>query len=172
MPRRRRRSSEPNPRAGDPDAAREAALTLLERTRRTRSDLVRRLRERGFEPAVIESVIARLEAVGLVDDAEYARAWLAGRLGRRPTGARRLEMELRARGVSAEDVVRGRALLEAQTGVVDELAAARRAIASAAGRYAKLDPRVRRQRLWALLSRRGFDPDVIERALVEVDEQG
>jgi len=67
--------------------------------------------------------------------------------------------------VSAEDVARGRTLLEAQTGTVDEVAAARRAVAAAARRYAKLDPRVRRQRLWALLSRRGFDPDVIERAL-------
>jgi len=150
---------------GDPEAAREAALKLLDRSRRTRSDLARRLRDRGFEEAVIEQVLTRLEGVGLVDDAEYARAFLAGRWGRRPSGWRRLEADLRARGVPAEAIARGRAMLEEQSGAGDEVAAARRVVAQAARRYAALDPRVRRQRLWALLARRGFDGDVIEQAL-------
>src|SRR5262245_56386533 len=41
----------------DVDAAREAALRLLERTRRTRSDLERRIRERGFGSELIRSVL-------------------------------------------------------------------------------------------------------------------
>src|SRR5438034_1106879 len=60
-------------RLDDAEAAREAALRLLERTRRTRSDLARRLREKGFGGPVIEEVLGRLGEVGLVDDAEYAR---------------------------------------------------------------------------------------------------
>jgi SOS response regulatory protein OraA/RecX len=38
-------------------------------------------------------------------------------------------------------------------------------IAQSARRYAALDERTRRQRLWALLMRRGFDSETIERAL-------
>jgi SOS response regulatory protein OraA/RecX len=47
------------------------------------------------------------------------------------------------------------------------VALARRVIGQSARRLERLDPRVRRQRLWALLARRGFDADVIEQALRE-----
>jgi regulatory protein len=154
-------------RSADPEAAREAALRLLERTRRTRSDLARRLRDKGFAPLVIESVLDRLAGVGLVDDAEYARAWLAGRLGRRPAGARTLETELRGRGVSSEDIASARGRLDEEQGATDEVAVARKVVAQAERRYQSLEPRVRRQRLWALLARKGFDGDTIEAALRE-----
>ena len=58
-----------------------------------------------------------------------------------------------------------RARLEEREGHDDETTAARRVIAQAARRYARLDPRTRRQRLYALLVRRGFDGDTIETAL-------
>src|SRR5260221_4891926 len=91
-------------RSTDPEAAREAALRLLERTRRTRSDLSRRLIERGFAPGTVDDVIERLKAVGLVDDAEFARAFLSGRWGRRAAGWRRLENDLRGRGIAGDDI--------------------------------------------------------------------
>jgi len=115
-------------RSADPEAAREAALKLLERTRRTRSDLARRLRERGFESATIEEVLTRLATVGLVDDVEYARAFLAGRWGRRPAGWRMLEQDLYRRGISAEDAAAGRAQVEREMGASDEVAVARRTL--------------------------------------------
>jgi regulatory protein len=109
-------------------------------------------------------VLERLAAVGLVDDTEYARAWLAGRWGRRPSGWRRLEMELRAKGVSNDDIAAARAKLEQEHGgAADEVTAARKVIAQAARRLEALDERTRRRRLWALLMRRGFDGDTIER---------
>jgi len=110
----------------DPEAAREAALRLLERTRRTRSELSRKLREKGFAPALIEEVLDRLAGVGLVDDVEYARAFLAARLGRRTAGWRRLEMELRRRGISGPDATAARVRLAEQQGDPDEVALARR----------------------------------------------
>ena len=154
-------------RASDPAAAREAALKLLERTRRTRMDLARRLREKGYAAAIVEPVLARLAEVGLVDDVEYARAFLEARLKRRTTGRRRLEQELRSRGIAADDITAARARLEEREGHEDETAGARRVIAQAARRYARLDPRTRRQRLYALLVRRGFDGDAIDAALNE-----
>jgi regulatory protein len=171
-PRRRDPDAEP---LTDPVACREAALRLLERTRRTRSDLARRLRDKGHAPATVDEVLERLAGVGLVDDIEYARAWLAGRLHRRMSGWRRLEGELRGKGVSADDIAAARAALEEREGVGegagDDLSAARKALEQAARRYAKLDERTRRQRLYALLARRGFDGDVIRRAL-DLSEAG
>jgi regulatory protein len=157
-------------RSTDLSATREAALRLLDRSRRTRSDLAARLSEKGFADATILEVIERLAGVGLVDDVEYARAFLAGRWGRRAAGWRRLEQELRVRGVSPDDVASARVRLEAATGEVNEVAGARRVVEQSARRYASLEPRVRRQRLWALLSRRGFDRDTIEAALRESAE--
>lgn len=161
----RPRAARENERAHDPEAAREAALKLLERTRRSRADLTRKLREKGFVATAIETVLERLAAVGLVDDVEYARAFLAGRLGKRAAGWRRLEIELRRRGISPQDAAVARARLGEEQGAVDEVALAQRLLRQVAARYAKLEPRVRRQRLYALLARRGFDGDVIERAL-------
>jgi regulatory protein len=152
-------------RSRDPEAAREAALRLLDRTRRTRADLARRLREKGYDAAVSEQVLDRLAGVGLVDDVEYALAYLTERWGRRTAGRRRLEQDLWKRGVSREDVAQAFARFAEAQGPADEVRLARRVASQAARRYAALDPRVRRQRLYALLVRRGFDGDVIEQAL-------
>lgn len=155
----------------DPDACREEALKLLERQRRPRADLHRRLAERGFAAATIDEVLARLASVGLVDDVEFARAFLAGRWGRRPSGWFRLQQELRAKGIADADVLAARAVLEQREGGVDEISSARKLLAQVAHRYAKLEPRVRNQRLWALLARRGFDGEVIRRALALRDDE-
>jgi regulatory protein len=165
--RSRRGTAVSEERAFDPAAAREAALRLLERTRRTRSDLARRLRDKGYLAPVVEQVLERLATVGLVDDIEYARAYLEQRLRRRTAGWRRLEQDLRGRGVSSDDVAAARARLEQRGEGADEAEGARRVIAQAAKRYARLDPETRRRRLYALLARRGFDGDVIDAALRE-----
>ena len=168
---RRPRNAEAEP-STDPAAAHEAALKLLERTRRTRSDLHRKLLEKGFGETAVTEVLDRLVAVGLVDDTEFARAFLAGRWGRKPAGWRRLQQELRAKGVGDEAVKAARAAIEQRDGAVDEVATARKLIAQARRRYAKLEPRAQQQRLYALLARRGFDGDVIRRALAIGDDEG
>lgn len=152
-------------RSTDLDAAREAALRLLGRTRRTRSDLEKRLRDRGYARATLEQALDRLAGVGLVDDLEYACAFLRGRGARRPAGRRRLEQELRARGVGADDIARAFERVGGEGTALDEVEGARHVLALAERRYRALDPQVRRQRLYALLARRGFGRDVIRAAL-------
>ena len=151
--------------SSDADACREAALKLLERTRRTRADLERRLKDKGYVSTAIAPVVTRLLEVGLVDDTEYARAWLAGRWGRRPSGWRRLQQELRAKGIADDDIERAQALLAERGGAPDELESAAKLVEQARRRFAKLDPQKRRQRLYALLARRGYGADTIRRAL-------
>jgi len=157
-------------RARTPSTAREAALKLLDRQRRTRIDLARRLREKGFEAAEIEQTLDRLAELKLVDDVEFARAFIAGRWGRRAAGWRKIEGDLRGRGVSADDIAAARARFEAEQGgaeeaIAGETSAALRVVQQAERRYAALDPRTRRQRLTALLLRRGFSYDTIEQVL-------
>jgi regulatory protein len=146
-------------------SAREAALKLLDRQRRTRIDLGRRLKEKGFDAAEIEATLDRLAEVGLIDDVEYARAFIAGRWGRRAAGWRRIEQDLRGRGVSADDIGEARRRFEEAEGAADETAAAQKVVQQSERRYGALDPRARRQRLTALLLRRGFSYDTIEQVL-------
>jgi len=146
-------------------ACREAALKLLERTRRTRRDLERRLKEKDFDATTIASTLDRLAELKLLDDVEYARAWLAGRWGRRPSGWRRLVQELRTKGVSEADALQARESLAERGSAPDEVESAAKLVAQARRRYASLEPHVQRQRLYALLARRGYDGDVIRRAL-------
>ena len=67
--------------------------------------------------------------------------------------------------MTLDDIGQAFARFEAAQGPADEVRLARRVAEQAARRYARLDPRARRQRLYALLVRRGFDGDVIEQAL-------
>lgn len=78
---------------------RDAAMNLISYRARTRAELRRRLRQKGFEPARIEPCLARLEAKGFVDDDAVAAAFVRDRLRHRPRGRARLVSELQAKGV-------------------------------------------------------------------------
>jgi regulatory protein len=81
---------------------REAALGLLSHQARTRAELGRRLRAKGFRPARVTACLDRLEARGLLDDSAVASAFVRDRLRLRPRGRTRLAAELRSKGVSAD----------------------------------------------------------------------
>lgn len=81
---------------------REAALNLLSYRARTRSELRRRLRRKGFRPARIDVCLDRLEEKGLIDDASVAAAFVRDRLRHKPRGRSALSSELRSKGVSAD----------------------------------------------------------------------
>ncbi len=87
------------------EAAREACLRLLERRARSAAELRQRLRRTGFEQDIIETVLANLAQAGLVDDAEFARQWVAERIAAGAGGRQKLRWELRRKGID-EDLVR------------------------------------------------------------------
>jgi len=142
----------------------ERAWGLLGRRKRGRKELAQALRKRGFPAAMIETVVARLEAMGYVDDREFTRFWVMDRMERGRHGPERVRRELLAKGVerqiidealapyrdSNEQRTRADALLEKWL---------RTARAS--------DPRRRRAAAVAYLLRRGFEPDLAHRCVRE-----
>ena len=97
---------DPRLRAGLEDAAvrrevREAALTLLSHRPRARGELAGRLRRKDFPGHLIADCLDALEADGLLDDADFARAWVRDRLRLKPRGRAALLSELRSKGVKA-----------------------------------------------------------------------
>lgn len=90
----------------DREAARQKCLRLLSVRMRSEGELRQRLRKADFAAEAIEDVLSDLARVGLVDDAEFARSWVASRKAAGGSGPRKLWSELRAKGV-ADDVLRG-----------------------------------------------------------------
>jgi len=151
---------------------RDAALHLVSYRARTRSELARRLRQKGFAPARIAPCLDRLADRGLIDDEAVAAAFVRDRLRHRPRGRSRLASELRAKGLSgtlASDTI-DRVFADAAT---DDLAlaldVAERWVARqgpdtldtlAEDGTSPARERVRR-RLVAHLARRGFSGDAL-----------
>ena len=134
-------------------AAREAALRLLAVRERSAVELRSRLRQKGFDPDVIVSVLDRLQETDLQDDARFGAQFVEAAT-RRGMAGRRIQMELRARGLSKEEAARA-----ATEDPESELARARDLAERKAARMGDLPLETRVRRLISLLARKGFDPD-------------
>ena len=77
------------------------ALRLLDRRDFSRAELTKKLVEKGESPEDAEAVVARLEALGVVDDRRYA-ALVVRQYAGKGYGFRRVRMELQRRGVPRE----------------------------------------------------------------------
>jgi regulatory protein len=171
--RRKQRSLQSNFFSSDADekqveAARKIALRLLTRAMRTRRDIEDKLASRGFSESVVASVSERLESVGLIDDAEYAGAFLRTNLRLRPRSYRLLRSDLIKKGVSSE--LANSAVRESSQ-TVPETSIAREVLTKAFHRYGKLPDRERRRKLFSFMARRGFSLETISEVLEE-GEQG
>jgi regulatory protein len=127
-----------------------------------------RLRRRSLPEADAERVVARLLELKLLDDRAFAEAYVARRSSGR--GRLALQQELRRKGVTP-------ALIDAALGTPgasDEGRAAAALLRKQAWRFtlsadADAAERARaRSRAYALLARRGFDPDAVRAAVDEL----
>ncbi len=135
------------------EQALQYALRLLSYRARTQAELRQRMQQHGWSEAIIEDTLERLRQNGLLDDANFAHAWVENRQTFRPRSARLLRQELRRKGLD-EHVIQ-EALDE-----VDEEAAAYAAARPRARRLRSLDSRSFRQKLIAYLTRRGFSYEI------------
>jgi len=143
----------------DPSLVLEAALRFLESRQRSAAEVRRRLLFRGYRADLVEGCITRLEELGVIDDAAFARAWVESRDRARPRGERALRQELRVKGIDRAVVDDTIAEREERRPLADE-DAGRRLLERYAASLARVpDPRARRQRAYALLARHGFDPE-------------
>ena len=83
---------------------RERALAMLARREHTRAELLRKLGPHAESAAQIEALLDQLSARGWLSDKRYAES-RASALARK-FGSRKIEYDLRSRGVSAEVVER------------------------------------------------------------------
>lgn len=141
------------------------ALRLLARRSRSRAEIRRYLKTKGFDPTTIETVLGQLERLGYVDDAAHARAYAEQLVARGRSGPRAIYAKLRQRGVAAE--VAAAATDEAISNT-DQEAMAQRLAEKRLQALTGLDVHTKRRRLYGFLVRRGFDPDTISGILTRL----
>lgn len=152
----------------DPAIVLDAALRYLEPRSRSVAELRRHLETAGYRPALVAAAIERLLSLGMLDDAAFARHWIESRDRAHPRGERALRQELRLKGVDREIIdsaLADRAAGAPSVGAEDaDAAAAERLLTRHARSLDRIaDPRLRRQRAYALLARNGFDPETSAR---------
>jgi len=116
--------------------------------------LRQRLRARGVSRGAGEAALATLAETGYVDDARLARGRAAA-LAERGWGDAAILDRLAGEGIPAVEAEPAVAALEPE-----------------AARAARLVFGKDRRKAWALLARRGFEPDTIEAVLGLLDEGG
>lgn len=84
------------------EQARTLCLRLLTARARTRAELHGQLAKRGYPEDVSASVLDRLAAVGLIDDADFAEQWVTARRANAGKSKRALADELHTKGVDRD----------------------------------------------------------------------
>lgn len=141
----------------------EAALSLLDYSARTESEIKKKLSMKGYLDIVTESVVERLKDARLVDDRQLAER-IAENASDRGIGAYALKRKLKTRGISEDDVDYASSLMDEnkeKEGAVRECRRLYRKYASLPGREAKA-------KLSAALSRRGYSWDAVSEAIESV----
>ncbi|TWH68981.1 regulatory protein RecX [Micromonospora olivasterospora] len=126
----------------------------------TRAELAGALAGRGISEEVAAQVLDRYDEVGIIDDAAFARAWVASRHAGRGLARRALANELRQRGVDGD--VASEALGELDAEIEAETA---RALVERKLRSARGEPEAVFRRLVGMLARKGYPPGVAIRAV-------
>lgn len=146
--------------AGDDQALTDAARFLAHRTR-SRAEVRRRLIDKGHEPAIAETVVARLAADGLIDDPTFAQAFVADKVNLSGWGRERIARELGRLGVA-------RATIDETLTAIDGEEEAARAVAALRRRGPAQPPFDKaRKRAFEFLARRGYPTEVVHRAVAE-----
>lgn len=140
--------------------AKEIALRFLSFRRRTQKEVRDKLRQKGFDGRIIQSTIGKLKRYDLINDTEFAVAWVKDRLTHRPRGRRLLRQELWKKGIRKEIIDRVTDQL-----CQDENKSALEVLEKANRRYKNLEPQVARRRMLGLLVRRGFSYETARDAL-------
>jgi regulatory protein len=148
--------------AGERPVAMGRALNLLGYRARSEAEIRERLGRYGYARETIEAVVGRLEELGYLDDAEFAR--LKAREKARRYGPRRVSMELRKSGVGEE---LAREVVEEEFAGRSEVGEARSA---AARRYNGRGSDAEARRVYGFLVRRGYSAEVCAQVAREYRE--
>jgi regulatory protein len=157
----RDRDRDLGPEADPESVARKILLDQLAGRARTRSELAAKLAQRHVPDDVAGRLLDRFEEVGLIDDAAFAREWVAQRQEGRGLARRALAQELRRKGIDDEVARDALGVIEESDEVEAARVLVRRKLRSVRG--LESDTAVRR--LVGMLARKGHSSGVAYRVV-------
>ena len=146
--------------------AKNNAVNYLSYRQRSSKEIIDHLMKKGFTRECAENVTHQLQSARMINDLEFARAFVRDRLKRKPTGQALLRLQLLAKGISSSMADRVLVdLISPQNQEASALQAAMRKIQIT--RYSKrnLDDEKRKKRLLDFLLRRGFSYEIALKTL-------
>jgi regulatory protein len=138
--------------------ARNTAYRYLTYRPRSRAEIIQKLQDKEFNEAIIEAVLADLVRLGYVNDRQFANQLARSRIRLRGFGRRRIEQELKNKGIDRE-IIRE---VFAEVFVDEtEIETAKLVAGKKINAMKCLDRETRRRRLAGFLERKGFSFEII-----------
>lgn len=149
------------------DKATKAAMNRLNRRPMSRAQLRRKLIEKEHAPEVVDLVLDKAQAVGALDDENFARTLAREYTLHRHAGPAMLRVKLRAKGIEREVI--DRIVGEFEHDDI-QLEQALRLGSKKIRSLSRCDGHTRKRRLYGALARRGYTRDVIEQVMSQLLE--
>jgi regulatory protein len=124
---------------------------------RSEAEVRHYLEQRGHLPTVAEAAVRRLFSLNYLNDEAFARDWALSRAQSQSYGPRKIEEELRNKGVERSLI---REILRETFAQVDEVGQAKRLLTKYFKGEPLDDPKIRRRAV-AFLQRRGYGSKVV-----------
>ncbi len=149
------------------------ALRLLSFRARSVDELRKRLRLKKHPADLIEKEIETLKSQGFLDDEKFAKIYTAAKTFTNPAGRRRLEIELKAKGVAGSTIQKTLSEFsdEDEQKIAFDLARGR------FDRMKDLPDQKKKARIYGFLKRKGFGDGIVYKVLsdllkgnVEIDD--
>jgi regulatory protein len=139
----------------------QAALRYLSYRSRSEAELRQHLTRRGYAPGAVDSTTAKLRSLNYLNDETFAREWALARAQSRRFGPKKIEQELRSKGLAPALV---REALRQTFDQIDEHEQARRLLSK---RFKVIDIKDAKtvRRAAAFLERRGYSSKVVSNLL-------
>jgi regulatory protein len=148
--------------------ARNVLLYQISRSMKTKQQLAQILVKREIPDHVALPLLDRFEEAQLINDAEFARAFVVSKLATGGKSAMALRRELRQKGLADDLIAEALSDLDQE----QEQQIANKLAISRYQRLLKLEPDVRYRRLSGFLMRRGFSSAITTRAIREAQASG
>jgi regulatory protein len=148
----------------------DRALNMLAFRARSSAELARSLMRKGEPKDLVDRAVTRLQEQGLLDDAAFAASFTRAKVLGAQQSKRRVQQDLARKGV-ARTVTDAAIAAVFEEEEVDQRAVVEQAARKKLRSLLRLEPLVRRRRLYAFLARRGYDGEDIRRAMAAVGEE-
>ncbi len=142
--------------------AKDQALKFLTYRQRSKKEIINKLKSKGYEEDIIENTLSYLEEYGLVNDVEFAKAFMRDKINLNKFGPTRIKYELYKKGI--DDSIIEEVLEEDDEEYTRALVLAKKKLSS----YKKDDKKAIYRKLGGFLQRKGYSYDCINRVLKEL----